>query len=139
MDLQQVISLPKTDAGMVFYKRKLSTYNFTIYDRLFKKGFCYVWNESEAKRGANEIATCVLKFLTKKASQGITDFIIWSDNCSGQNKNKFLFAAYTWAAAVLDVTITHKYMERGHTMRQTLCMLLLSGLHVMKRYLSPTI
>ena len=27
MDLQQVISLPKTDAGMVFYKRKLSTYS----------------------------------------------------------------------------------------------------------------
>jgi hypothetical protein len=118
MDLQQVISLPKTEAGMVFYKRKLSTYNFTVYDKNKKKGYCYIWDESEAKRGANEIATCVLSFIRRKASEGITDFIIWSDNCGGQNKNKYLFAAYTLAAAKYDVHITHRYMERGHTMNE---------------------
>ncbi|XP_052123363.1 uncharacterized protein LOC127749389 [Frankliniella occidentalis] len=118
MDLQQVISLPKTEAGMVFYKRKLSTYNFTVYDKTFKKGYCYLWDESEAKRGANEIATCVLLFIKKKVSEGITDFFIWSDNCGGQNKNKYLFSAYTWAAAQYNITITHRYMERGHTMNE---------------------
>ncbi|KAK3911669.1 LysM and putative peptidoglycan-binding domain-containing protein 2 [Frankliniella fusca] len=118
MDLQQVVSLPKTEAGMVFNKRKLSTYNFTVYDRILKNGYCYLWDESEAKRGANEIATCVLLFIKKKVSEGITDFFIWSDNCSGQNKNKYLFAAYTWAAAQYNITINHRYMERGHTMNE---------------------
>lgn len=47
----------------VFDKRKFTVYNFTIFDIGKKLGYCYVWNESEAKRGSNEIATCLLKFM----------------------------------------------------------------------------
>ncbi|KAK3914291.1 Otogelin [Frankliniella fusca] len=63
-DLQKVLSVPKLDTGMVYYKRKLSMYNFTIYNVIEHKGYCYTWNESEAFRGANEIATCVLQFIS---------------------------------------------------------------------------
>lgn len=40
-DLQQVLEVPKLKTGSVFYKRKLSVYNFTIYDVIRKKGYCY--------------------------------------------------------------------------------------------------
>ena len=31
-DFQKVLTTPKTEASSLYYKRKLSTYNFTIYD-----------------------------------------------------------------------------------------------------------
>ena len=50
-DLEQVINLPKTNRCEVFYRRRLSVYNFTVYD--VKSGKCdaFVWHEGMAKRG----------------------------------------------------------------------------------------
>lgn len=77
-----------------------------------------MWDESDAKKGANEIATCVLMFIDEKAKEGFKSFIFWSDNCSGQNKNKYLFAMYAYAVAKYGIKITHRYMEKGHTMNE---------------------
>ncbi|KAK3914290.1 Peptide chain release factor 1 [Frankliniella fusca] len=52
------------------------------------------------------------------ASHNIKEFIFWSDNCGGQNKNKFLFSMYSYASAKFKIKITHRYMERGHTMNE---------------------
>ena len=49
-NLQQVLQCPKFNACM-FYKTKLSVYNFTIYDLGTKKGDCFMWNEVIAARG----------------------------------------------------------------------------------------
>lgn len=118
-DLQKVLNVPKIDASMAYYLRKLAMYNLTIYDVIQHKGFCYVWDESNAARGANEIATCVLKFIDMivLATQ-IREFIFRSDNCFGQNKNKFLFAMYTYACSKYQIRIVHRYMEKGHTMNE---------------------
>ncbi|KAK3908308.1 Bis(5'-nucleosyl)-tetraphosphatase, symmetrical, partial [Frankliniella fusca] len=117
-DLQKTLSVPQLETSEVYYKRKLSMYNFTIYNVIQHQGYCYTWNESEAKKGANEIATCVLQFIEKMASNGVKEIIFWSDNCSGQNKNKYLFSMYTFACAKYDIKITHRYMEKGHTMNE---------------------
>lgn len=60
-----------------------------MYDLGSKEGHCYVWNEGEASRGVNEIGTCIYNFL-KLHEDDKNPVILYSDNCSGQNKNKYI-------------------------------------------------
>lgn len=90
--LQKVLNTPQGEASSFYYKRKFATYNLMIYDIGKKMGYCYVWNESEAKRGSNEIGTCLLKFIKHMTKKGVNEFRFYSDNCGGQNRNRFIFA-----------------------------------------------
>ncbi|KAF0699609.1 Uncharacterized protein FWK35_00038188 [Aphis craccivora] len=117
-DLQKVLITPKSEVSSFYYKRKLATYNFTVYDIGKKIGYCYTWNEREAKRGSSEIATCLLKFMKHKKENGVKDFSFYSDNCGGQNRNRFIFAMWEYAAAKLKVKITHTFLEKGHTQNE---------------------
>lgn len=89
-DLQQVIYLPKTHESAVFYSRRLSVFNFTVYDITTKDCYCYNWNETIAKRGACEIASCLEKVLQKYDTQGFETIDFYSDGCAGQNKNSIV-------------------------------------------------
>ena len=93
----------------------MSVYNLTIVDSSLKKAYCYMWDESEASRGANEIASCTCDFVEMKVKEGITEFHFWTDNCSAQNKNKYLYSLYTYLCSKYNVKIYNKYLESGHT------------------------
>ncbi|GFO25542.1 hypothetical protein PoB_005204700 [Plakobranchus ocellatus] len=69
-DLQQVIYTPKSHHSSIFYKRRLANYSFTIFDLQSQEGRCFLWHEGIARRGANEISTCIYKFLQEKDSDG---------------------------------------------------------------------
>lgn len=115
-DLQAVIQLPCGEISTFFYKRKLNCFNFTIYNITSKKGHCFVWHEGSGGRGANEIATNVFEFL--KTCEG-KNVIFYSDNCSSQNKNKFLLSMYLYAIQHLNIpSITHKFLIVGHTQNE---------------------
>lgn len=58
-DLQAILIAPDGEVSSFYYKRRLATYNFTIYNMKNGEGTCYVWNETIANRGANEIGTYV--------------------------------------------------------------------------------
>ena len=62
-DFQKVLTTPHSEASCLYYKRKLSVYNFTIYDVGRHKGYCYVWCENDAKKGSNEVASCILDYI----------------------------------------------------------------------------
>ena len=47
-DLQAVLHCPKTEGKPLFYKRKLSSYNLTIFDCTVRQGHCNFWPEYEA-------------------------------------------------------------------------------------------
>lgn len=83
--------------------------------------YCYVWDESNANRGVNEIGTCVFNYLTKISETG-TDLnvVFYSDNCAGQQKNKFMISMYLYAVQNLPniKSITHKYLIKGHTQNE---------------------
>lgn len=50
---------------------------------------CFFWHEGLGKRGANEIGTCLYKFLEELSTKHPDkDIILYSDNCCGQQKNK---------------------------------------------------
>ena len=114
-DLQAVLSTPKSDAGQIFYKRKLSVYNLCIFHLGDNKGFCNFWDESHGNRGANEISTCVYNHLMEYAD--IDEVRMMSDGCGGQQKNA-IFATMCVEAATKHPSIQqidHKFFETGHS------------------------
>nr|CAI5861067.1 unnamed protein product [Callosobruchus analis] len=120
-DLQQVLSVPKSNVGVSYYKLKLSTYNFTMYNLLSKECQCFMWNECIARRGSSEIGSCLLKFVEWHVQKGFKEFSFFSDNCSGQNRNKFLFAMYSYLSQKYVIKIRHTFLEPGHTQNEGDC------------------
>lgn len=117
-DLQAVLQTPCGDVNMFYYKRKLGVYNFTIYEISSRDGYCFVWNEEQANRGAIEMASCLWKYLNEANSIDIP-IIFYSDNCAGQNKNKFIATLYMYATMKLNIpSITHKFLLCGHSQNE---------------------
>ncbi|KAK7486497.1 hypothetical protein BaRGS_00022298 [Batillaria attramentaria] len=116
VDLQAVLQSPCGLVSQLYYRRKLSVYNFTIYSLADGEAKCYTWDESEGKRGACEIATCIYFYLSS-LPDSVEEVTIYSDCCSGQNRNQYLAAALAHAAQNIGniKNITHKYLESGHT------------------------
>lgn len=120
-DLQAALPVPKGNVSSFYYKSRLNCYNFTIC-QLQQEGLgpvdCFFWHEGEAKRGASEIGTCLLKFLKKQSDIANSDdleLVLYSDNCGGQGKNKFIITAYLFAVAKYKIkSITHKFLVVGH-------------------------
>lgn len=68
-------------------------YNLTFYESQTQNGFCYLWDECDAKRGINEVATCLTKYLEDVDKRGIKNVLLYCDACAGQNKNKVVLTA----------------------------------------------
>lgn len=122
-DLQAVLPCPKGEASSFYYISKLAFYNFTIVELKGDKNVhCYTWDESQGHRGANEIATCVLSYLTmlNENAEGLINVIFYSDNCCGQQKNQSMINMYKLAVNTLKNvhTITHKFLVKGHTQNE---------------------
>ena len=91
-------------------------YNLVIKSVFSGHGDCYMWGEVDGKKGANEIGTGIYKYIEKKTAAGnIKEFIFYSDNCPGQNLNRILPICYMYCAKKFGVTITHKFLQVGHT------------------------
>ena len=69
-DLEEVLLTPHSFESVLYYKRRLNTFNFTLYNMGTKDGYCYVWNKTMACRGASEIASCVLHFIKTMSESG---------------------------------------------------------------------
>lgn len=109
-DLQAVLQTPCGDVNMFYYKRKLGVYNFTIYEISSRDGYCFVWNEEQANRGAIEMASCLWKYLNEANSIDIP-IIFNSDNCAGQNKNKFIATLYSLHVCYNEVKYSINYTQ----------------------------
>ncbi|XP_053396810.1 uncharacterized protein LOC128556283 [Mercenaria mercenaria] len=115
-DLEKVLLTPKGKASSLYYRRRLNSFNLSIYNLGTSDANCYVWNESIASRGACEISSCVYDFLKYSRSRGKQKFIFFSDNCSSQNKNRYYISMLWYAMKTLKLqSIKHKYLQKGHT------------------------
>lgn len=136
-DVQAIMQSPNGDTSSFFYKSKLNSLNFTMTElNKLKEGdktgddcksygdvHCYFWDETQGKRGAVEIGSCILDYLkmvSEKAGDREINVTFYSDNCCGQNKNKYVAALYMYAVTNLKnlKTITHKYLIKGHTQNE---------------------
>jgi len=114
--MQNILQLPTSDVGPLYYKRKLVLHYFTIYESSKPNaGFCYLWPETVGKRGANEIGTCLFQYL-QSLDPKVKHVIFFSDSCSGQNRNQYVSSLMLYAVQTLPVkVIDHKFPVPGHT------------------------
>lgn len=86
-DLQRTLPLPCLPTSVAYYKRKLWFYNLGIYDEIRKQSYNYVWVESTASRGADEVGSCLIYHFRNFISKETNNIILNSDACGGQNRN----------------------------------------------------
>lgn len=67
--------------------RPLWCYNLCIFDEIRKKTFMFVWNESVATFGSQEIGSCLYQHLSKNVSENANKVFFFSDPCFGQTRN----------------------------------------------------
>lgn len=101
-DLEAVLYTPCDKVSTIYYKRKLCTYNATTFNLVSKAGHCYIWDESEGKRGSNEIGISILRHLEKFKGREV---VMFSDTCGGQNRNQYM------AALLLHIAQSHSSIE----------------------------
>jgi len=118
-DLQKVLNTPKSDNMNLYYSRKFSTYNLTIYESRNQNAFCYLWSETIGNRRCNEIVSCVYNYLISvDQRQSITSIALFCDSCAGQNKNKAMFAMIKYVLkyelkCITEIKLT--FLLPGHT------------------------
>ena len=113
-DLEAVLYTPCDKVSTIFYMRKLCTYNCTAYNLVTRNGYCYIWDESEGKRGSNEIGTSLYMYL--EGFKG-NEVVMFSDTCGGQNRNQYI------AELLLYIVRSHRsiqsidyiFMVQGHS------------------------
>ena len=74
-----------------------------------------MWNETIAGRGSCEIACCLWNMF-KMLPTTMDKITLYSDSCTGQNRNCFVAAMMLAAVTIFPVSqIDHKFLESGHT------------------------
>lgn len=85
-DLEKALPFPKLTTSVAYYKRNMYVYNLGCHEMSTDLGFMYVWDETIASRGSQEISSCVQKHLQERATT-LKHVVLYSDTCTGQNRN----------------------------------------------------
>lgn len=114
-DLQQTLQTPSSHANLFYYKRKFSSYNLTVFCQSSKDATCFLWPETEGKRGSCEIGTCLMRVLNSLPAH-VKHVSLFSDCCGGQNRNRFIAAGLSYITQTTNIEIIdQKFLESGHT------------------------
>lgn len=117
-DLEKTLPLPRIPTGIVFYKRQLWVYNAGIHSAKESRGYCYVWVEGSAGRGAQEIGSCLIKHVKTKLPIEVKHLTLWCDSCGGQNRNiklMLMLKSILHGAHTNLESVTVKYLCSGHS------------------------
>lgn len=117
-DMQQVQPLPRTPIQQAFYARQIGLYNVCVMDVESQEPTFFIWTEEQAGRGSTEVASALLAYLNSQHFSGIDHIKLFSDGCTGQNKNNHVLHAIMYYLAnhngsLKKVTLT--FPVRGHS------------------------
>lgn len=115
MDYMQNIQLPQIPVQETFYLRQLTVNVFCIHDIKKNTAMTYLYHEGTTNKGSNELCSLLMDYL-ENVTPEIKEIRLFSDNCSGQNKN------HTLARLLLALTETRRFDKieqlfpvRGHS------------------------
>lgn len=125
-DLQKCLPTPHLQCGQAFYSRQLYTLNLTVFETHQGRNSarCFLWDESKARRGSQEIGSCVLmtlrRLLNEDSFANVRTVNLYSDRCGGQNHNMTMcmmisFFIEECVRAQREMTIRHNFMVSGHS------------------------
>ncbi|CAI6354896.1 unnamed protein product [Macrosiphum euphorbiae] len=88
-DLQKVLNTPMGPHINLYYSRKYSYYNCSIYESGTYNAYAYLWGEIDGLRGCNEIVSCIYQYLWDcNKNPKFKSISLYCDSCAGQNKNR---------------------------------------------------
>ncbi|KAJ8894309.1 hypothetical protein PR048_006928 [Dryococelus australis] len=107
----------KNDMKCATKSTVLALYNYGIHDGSSEKGYCYIWVEGQAGRGAQEVFSCLQKHLMERLPEGKKHVILWSVSNGGQNRNiklVLMLKAVLASHPTLE-TVAMKFLIPGHS------------------------
>ncbi|XP_062549745.1 uncharacterized protein LOC134214372 isoform X2 [Armigeres subalbatus] len=120
-DLQKQLATPHLTCGRAFYSRQLYTYNLTIFETQVGTNvpICYMWDETRAKRGSREVASCLWAYF-KSLPANVEEIVMYSDRCAGQNNNRTILFLMAYVIEMMafegrKFSLCHKFMTSGHS------------------------
>ncbi|KAL4090102.1 hypothetical protein QTP88_025002 [Uroleucon formosanum] len=127
-DMMQNQPIPKLSVTEVFYSRQVWVYNLTFVltteKQIPQNCHMYTWTETESGRGPNEVGSALIHFLKmledkfQNKEDAPTVVNLFSDSCSGQNKNQFIMAVllhFINFESKIFSEINHFFPVRGHS------------------------
>ncbi|XP_067648414.1 uncharacterized protein [Eurosta solidaginis] len=116
-DLQKPLETPSFSSNIAFDKHQLWTYNLCIFNEADgnDKAYMYVWSENIASRGAEEIASCLIKHFRIHLSRDVKHIILYSKSCGGLNRSLKITLLIKHFLANSDIDlIEQKFFLSGH-------------------------
>jgi hypothetical protein len=90
MDLQAVKNCPVLNASAIYYKKKLTIHNFTMYNLQNHEATNYWWDETEGDLCASTFTSIIVNHIEENCVDKNLPVILWSDGCCYQNRNSTL-------------------------------------------------
>lgn len=78
LDFDKNVFLPNITTNDDYYKSQLSTYSFNIHVLSSGQSVYYVYNESIAKKDANEVAFFVFHFIINYLNDNVENFKLFA-------------------------------------------------------------
>ena len=117
MDYSKNLPLPIVSSNDVYYKRQLSVYLFNIHNLTDNDSCFFIYDETVAKKGSNDVCSMLQLFLNSFVSDSVKHLTLFCDSCGGQNKNYtvFRFLYYLVNTAKRFQSLHVIYPIRGHS------------------------
>ena len=129
-DFAKNLYLPNKTTNDVYYRRQLGFYTFDIHVLSTDEVFLYTYDETVARKGADDVCSMLADFISSHLSDRVTDVSFFCDGCSGQNKNytllRFMYSLVHHLKRLKSIKILfpirgHSYMECDRDMGVVNC------------------
>lgn len=121
MDYMKNLPCPNITTNDIYYKRQLSTFMFNIHDLSNGDATFYLYDQTIAKKGADDVCSMLAHYLGNFLNKRITKLTIFADSCAGQNKNYTLFRYLHYLCSVKKQfeEVKMVFPVRGHSFMET--------------------
>lgn len=94
VDYAKNLQVPNVTTNDVYYKRQLSVYLFNIHILSTGQSVFYLYPETVGRKGSDEVCSMLHNFFYNILDTQVEEIDVFTDSCSGQNKNNFIFKFY---------------------------------------------